>query len=148
MCHPLLAALALVATIGATAVPAASGEAATARYFASIRSNPALLLAFLTEMPKGGDLHNHLSGAVYAESFLAWAAEDGLCLATATLAIVPAACDATAGRPSAAEAIRNTALYNQAIDAMSMRHWDRSLNGHDHFFATFGKFGPSSAATS
>ena len=23
---------------------------------------------------------------------------------------------------------------------MSMRHWDPSLNGHDHFFATFGKF--------
>ena len=36
-------------------------------------------------------------------------------------------------------------LFNQAIDAMSMRHWDPSLNGHDHFFATFGKFGPTSS---
>ena len=53
-------------------------EAVTARRFASIRNNPPLLLAFLREMPKGGDLHNHLSGAVYAESYLRWAAEDKL----------------------------------------------------------------------
>jgi hypothetical protein len=38
-------------------------------------------------------------------------------------------------------------LFNQAIDAMSMRHWDPALNGHDHFFATFAKFGPASAKT-
>ncbi len=25
---------------------------------------------FSQQMPKGGDLHNHLSGAVYAESFI------------------------------------------------------------------------------
>ncbi len=40
-------------------------------------------------MPKGGDLHSHLSGAVYAESFLAWAAGDGACVATATLTLEP-----------------------------------------------------------
>ena len=28
-----------------------------------------LLEAFLREMPKGGDLHNHLSGSIYAESY-------------------------------------------------------------------------------
>src|SRR6185436_16333259 len=59
----LLAACALAAA----PPPAAQGEAATATYFASIRNNPSLLLAFLAEMPKGGDLHNHLSGAIYAE---------------------------------------------------------------------------------
>jgi len=115
----------------------------TARYFASIRNNPSLLLAFLADMPKGGDLHNHLSGAVYAESYLQWAAEDGLCFATATLSIVGGTCDAGAGRPPASSVLRDGALYGQAIDAMSMRHWDPSLNGHDHFFATFGRFGPS-----
>jgi adenosine deaminase len=35
--------------------------------------------AFLHRMPRGGDLHVHLSGAVYAERFIAWAAQDGLC---------------------------------------------------------------------
>jgi len=55
--------------------PATSAsEAATIRRFNAIRHNPALLLPFLREMPKGGDLHNHLSGAIYAESYLRWAA--------------------------------------------------------------------------
>ena len=31
-------------------------------------------------MPKGGDLHMHLSGAVYAETFLKEAASDKLCV--------------------------------------------------------------------
>jgi adenosine deaminase len=129
-----------------TAAPA-SGEAATARYFDSIRTNPSLLLAFLTEMPKGGDLHNHLSGAIYAESYLQWAATDNLCFATATLAIVAGTCDVAAGRPPATTVLQNATLYGQAIDAMSMRNWDRSQNGHDHFFNTFGRFGPVSNKT-
>ena len=144
------AAVAALITIGAVvtlaAAPAANGEAATARYLASIKNNPSLLLAFLTEMPKGGDLHNHLSGAIYAESYLRWAAEDGLCMITATLSIAAGACDAAAGRLPGADVLRNSTLFNQAIDAMSMRYWDRSLNGHDHFFATFGRFGPISAS--
>jgi hypothetical protein len=125
-----------------------SNEAATASYFASIRRQPSLLLAFLTGMPKGGDLHNHLSGAVYAESYLRWAAADGLCLATATMSIVPGPCDASAGRPPVADVVRRSnPLYDRAIDAMSMRHWDPALNGHDHFFATFDKFGVSARKT-
>ena len=43
-------------------------EQRTARYMDSVRTQPPLLLAFLRRMPKGGDLHNHLSGAIYAES--------------------------------------------------------------------------------
>jgi len=122
-------------------------EAATARYFASVRDDPSQLLGFLNEMPKGGDLHNHLSGAIYAESYLRWAAEDDQCLVTATMTIVVGPCDADTGRPPAADVLRNSTLYNQAIDAMSMRNWNRALNGHDHFFAAFGKFGPPSDKT-
>lgn len=135
------AALAL-ASVAATISPAA---ARTARYFDDVRNNPPLLLAFLTAMPKGGDLHNHLSGSIYAESYLRWAAEDNLCVATATMTIVGGACDAQAGRPPARELVQNQALYGQAIDAMSMRHWDPAINGHDHFFAAFAKFGPPSS---
>jgi hypothetical protein len=54
-------AVALLMFVGAAAAPPAEpGEAATATYFASIRDQPSLLLAFLAQMPKGGDLHNHL----------------------------------------------------------------------------------------
>ena len=64
--------------------PAASAQAPseqnTARYFETIRKSPAQLWAFLLKMPKGGDLHNHLSGSIYAESYIQWAAENGLCV--------------------------------------------------------------------
>jgi adenosine deaminase len=149
----LIAAAAVVATLasasGIAQLPAGSGatESAVAARFAALRSNPIRLRAFLREMPKGGDLHNHLSGAVYAERYLAWAADDGQCLAAATMTVVDGPCDAKAGVPPARDVLQNLMLYDQAIDAMSMRHWNAALNGHDHFFAAFAKFGPPSDKT-
>jgi adenosine deaminase len=122
-----------------------AAQAATARRFAAIRNQPLLLEAFLREMPKGGDLHNHLSGSIYAESYIRWAAEDNLCVVTATFALVAGTCDAAAGRPPAATVLQDATLYNATIDAWSMRNWPADRNGHDHFFAAFTKF---NAATS
>ena len=51
-----------------------TAEQKTALFLESIRDQPGLLYAFLKQMPKGGDLHSHLSGAVYAESMICWAA--------------------------------------------------------------------------
>jgi adenosine deaminase len=62
------------------------------RRFVELRKSPLELYAFLYRMPKGGDLHNHLSGAVYAETFLKAAAEEHLCIDTKALAIVAAPC--------------------------------------------------------
>jgi len=125
-------------------------EAATVRRFAAIRNQPLALEAFLREMPKGGDLHNHLSGAIYAEHYLRWAADDRFCLVVTTLTLVQptaqAPCDAAAGRPEAAIVFQNSMLYNQAIDAMSMRNWPAGVNGHDHFFQAFARFGAVSSA--
>ena len=133
-------------TSGAAAPPRpTSVETATARELSVVRRDPLRLRAFLREMPKGGDLHNHLSGAIYAESYLRWAAEDRLCVSTTTMSIV--VCNGTPGEMSAGDVVQNAAIYNQIIDAMSMRHWNAALNGHDHFFATFGKFGPVSTRT-
>jgi hypothetical protein len=141
-------ALVVLVLAGVAAAPAPSGELATARYFASIRNQPSQLLVFLREMPKGGDLHNHLSGAIYAESYLQWSANDGLCLVTETMSLVAPPCtDKGGGRPPASIVFSDSAAYGQAIDAMSMRNWSPALNGHDHFFATFGKFGPASGKT-
>jgi adenosine deaminase len=63
-------------------------EQRAARAFAKSRGNPLELHAFLVRMPKGGDLHNHLDGAVYAESRIRAAAEDHLCVALAGLSFV------------------------------------------------------------
>lgn len=122
-----------------------TSEQKTARYFESIRKSPPRMFAFLKRMPKGGDLHSHLSGAVYAESYIQWAAAKGLCVNQAALAIAQPPCDQASGKPPASAALSNPVLYRQLIDAMSMRYWQYSgQNGHDHFFDTFGKFGGAS----
>ena len=121
---------------------AASPEQKTARYFDSVRNQPLLLHAFLQQMPKGGDLHNHLSGAVYAESFMAYAVQDGLCVDRNALALTSPPCDASNNKPPASAALQDPALYGHLLDAFSMRQFiPGEESGHDHFFATFGKFG-------
>jgi hypothetical protein len=93
-------------------------------------------------MPKGGDLHNHLSGAIYAESFIRWAVQDGLCVDRDTTTLLPPPCDPEKNRPAAAVAYQDAGLYARMLDAYSMRGWlPARESGHDHFFATFGKFG-------
>ncbi len=110
--------------------------------FDAIKATPARLTAFLRAMPKGADLHSHLSGAVYAESYITWATADGLCLVTATHAFAEPPCDAAAGRPLATAALADAAAYNAQIDALSMRDVALSgASGHDQFFATFARFG-------
>jgi hypothetical protein len=132
----------LVVVFGAHLVGAGdANEAATARRLAAIRNQPLALEAFLREMPKGADLHNHLSGSIYAESYLRWAVEDKLCVVLATFTIAAPPCDAAAGKPAASAVVDDAALYNQTIDALSMRNWPATLNGHDHFFQAFGRFG-------
>lgn len=110
--------------------------------FEAVRDDPARLYPFLRAMPKGGDLHSHLSGTVYAEDFLAWAAEDGHCIDVANHTVVAAPCDADAGRPSAAQAVANEDLRNDLIDAFSTRNYKPAVEwGHERFFSTFGRFG-------
>src|SRR5579864_3895960 len=127
--------------------PADSAEQKTARYFESIRAQPLLLHAFLQQMPKGGDLHNHLSGAVYAESFIKFAVQDGLCIDHAALAFTQPPCDPASGKPPASVALQDSVLYSHLLDALSMRQFVAGAeSGHDHFFSTFGKFGPATNA--
>ena len=116
-----------------------------ARGFEMVRHRPPLLRAFLQRMPKGGDLHTHLSGAVYAESYIAWAASDGLCVDPKTLGFVPPPCTAT--RRKASDALTDQAFYDSIIDAQSARNFvPGTKSGHDQFFESFAKFGPVSGS--
>jgi adenosine deaminase len=114
-------------------------EAGTAAYLDAIRGNPRLLRDFFRRMPKGGDLHNHLSGAVTTEYLITLAADDGLCIRTATMTAVPAPCGP--GTRPAADARTDKAFHDALVRAWSMQDFPPGENGHDHFFATFGKFG-------
>jgi len=121
-----------------------SAEQRTARYLDSVRKQPPLMLAFLRDLPKGGDLHNHLAGAIYAEDLVDFAASDGLCVDRPTSHLLAPPCDSCekyTAKPAARCAYGDQALYNQMIDAWSMRNWKPGHeSGHDHFFASFDKF--------
>jgi adenosine deaminase len=135
---PAPSAPALTAEIRPAQAP---GEEGAARFLESIRGDAAELLLFLREMPKGGDLHTHLSGAIYAESYIAWAAEDGVCIALAELALAHGPCDPGAGLPPATEALRDPALHDALVDALSVRNWNPlERSGHSQFFGTFPRF--------
>jgi adenosine deaminase len=120
-------------------------EQRTARYLESVRRQPSLLLAFLREMPKGGDLHIHLSGALYAENLIDYAVDDGLCVDRTTSMLIAPPCDTSCekytSKPAARCAYGDHVLYNSIVDAWSMRNWQPGEeSGHDRFFATFDKF--------
>ena len=95
-------------------------------------------------MPKGGDLHNHLDGAIYAEDLLDFAAIDNFCVDRTTSRLLGAPCDSCehyTPKPAVRCAYDDHILYDQIIDAWSMRNWrPGDESGHDHFFATFDKF--------
>ena len=125
--------------------PGAAARAARA-YAEAQKQGPLALHAFLVQMPKGADLHVHLSGAIYAETWLAEAAEDGMCIDPAALSF-----DRTgkldngscrAGDLPASAVTKDQHLYDELIDAFSMRTFVpvTGESGHDHFFNSFDHF--------
>ncbi|MGA2099880.1 MAG: adenosine deaminase [Candidatus Sulfotelmatobacter sp.] len=145
-----LARCCLIVLILSSLVAAQTAEQKTARYLDSIRRQPSLLVAFLHDMPKGGDLHNHLSGAVYAEDLIDFAASDNFCVDRTTSQLTSPPCDSCEKykpNPAIRCAYGDHILYNQIIDAWSMRNWrPGDESGHDHFFAAFDKFRPAADA--
>ena len=131
---------------------ATSGEQRAMRAFDTARSakaNALALEAFLARMPKGADLHMHLSGAIYAETFLKDAAADKLCANPATLSFAknsggtkntPTCPDGTV---PASTVFKDQKLYDALVDSFSMRSFvpSEGISGHDQFFATFDRFG-------
>jgi hypothetical protein len=129
-------------------------EVVTAARFEELRADHPGMRAFLHRMPKGGDLHTHLSGAVYAERYIAWAVRDGQCLRRSDWAILPRPDGAAADQPCGpdpavvpiADAVSRPGgqmTYDLLLDALSMRWFlptPAIPSGHDQFFGTFGKF--------
>ena len=129
-----------------SAISASSAQARAAHAYASaLKAGPLELRAFLEGFPKGSDLHMHLSGSIYAETFLRDAGEDGLCINAKTLSFAKPPCSdgliparELSGNISAAAQV----LYDQLIDSFSMRGFVPTPGGtgHDQFFATFNRF--------
>ncbi|MES2756388.1 MAG: adenosine deaminase [Pseudomonadota bacterium] len=158
-----LALAGATANAGAKEPQPRGNEAATARYLASLVAgrDPRLaeLTMFFSQMPKGGDLHHHYSGALYAEQYIEFLDKQGYCANKLTYRIETskAVIDAERALPPA----QRTCLSGSEILADDftwrelLQRWS-SKDFHNHganqpppdrqFFQTFGYFGPVSNA--
>jgi adenosine deaminase len=145
---PRFLALALLLIAAASPAPASAGTSSAVkvdRYLQASRGRPLRLLPFMRALPKGADLHTHLSGSVYAESLVSWAAMDGLCIDSLTYTSSFPPC--VAGQVPASNAIFNNDFYNQVVAAWSMKDFTPGIeSSHDHFFATFAKIGAANSS--
>jgi hypothetical protein len=130
---------------------AASSEDQVAQQFEAIRQNPEELRAFFLAMPKGGDIHNHLTGAVYAEDLIDQAAASDLCISLDNYTVSANYCDTNNSVP-AELSYTDSKLYGHIVDSWSMRDSElldeESESQREHFFNTFGNFGGATGNTS
>jgi adenosine deaminase len=127
------------AVAGAAARPVTPVEQRVAAYLRAMQGRPSTLRAFFQALPKGGDLHSQLSGAVSTEFLIKLAQDDGLCVATATMTAVKPPC--AAGTRPASDAVNDKGFHDAIVRAWSMQGLPAAgRSGHDHFFDSFAKF--------
>lgn len=140
-----------------------ANEAATARHYAGLIAGSAPKLAeltmFFTQMPKGGDLHHHYSGSIYAEQYVDFLDKQGLCVNKQTYRIetnkdVIAAERAKPAKErnclSSAEVYADDHTWRELVQRWSNKDFDNhgALQPPPDrlFFQTFSFFGPVSNA--
>lgn len=114
-------------------------ETAAARVFERARASTAALSAFLRAMPKGADLHTHLSGAASTENLIRWGQKDGMCVRLSDASVVLPPC--TQDTVPLSAAFPGSALYQSLVATWSLT--DRTApvrERHQRFFDAFGKF--------
>lgn len=119
-----------------------------AAVFDKALSSPTELRVLLGPMPKGADLHNHMGGSVYAEDFMRWAGDKGLCLDAGKLTFTDPPCKAGQSVKEVSE--RQPYLFARMVDNLSTRGWQHGVgrndvSGHTQFFESFEKFDSASA---
>jgi adenosine deaminase len=147
-CAALLLALSCLPRCAFAQREPTESELRASRELDAIRGDPLALYVLLKRMPKGADLHSHLHSAVFAETLIANAIEDKLCVDKTEHAFAKPkvvgeggqVCDE--GAVPAETVDEDQRLYNGLIDAFSMRGFVPSdgETGHDHFFGAFAKF--------
>lgn len=115
-------------------------------YLDKNRNNEALLTAFFQQMPKGGDLHHHFSGSIYAEPLLERAIAEDFYLNLETMEVSKT--KPAKGNWQTFSSLKTEgklAFYEQQV----MQTWSaKDYNGvsvpsDDLFFDSFDKFFPA-----
>ncbi|MEI6206623.1 MAG: hypothetical protein WCP20_07570 [Desulfuromonadales bacterium] len=162
----LLTMFMLFQTVIAPADDSAVGDLARQRNFNATRhyyeelisgtiNNGAELNLVMTMLPKGGDLHNHYSGAIYSETYLDWLEKLAYCIYSEndpTLQAEKYRIETRANIPESARKICRTAdavRKDNAFYRELLKRWsNKDYNNHYHeqsapdqqFFDTFGYF--------
>lgn len=131
----------------------------TALYNDIVASNDvSKMKLFLTQMPKGGDVHHHYSGTIYAETYLDWVQSKDWRINSCTLRIITnnatsIAKDATQtqdGKQCQALTVEQLLANEERYRTLLTLWSDKDYDNHYHdqpppdsnFFSTFGYFGP------
>lgn len=126
---------------------AATAQTAIDNYFENIRNNSAQLTAFFSQMPKGGDLHNHYSGSVYAETYINYVIQEDYVINTQTLEVqqvIPAGGDRSVWQhfSALAKSGQLSAYKQKLIQKWSVKDYNGvSYPSDKQFFETFAGFG-------
>lgn len=121
-------------------------------YFNKIRNNTAELTAFFSQMPKGGDLHHHFSGSIYAEPMLQYAIKNDFWLNTETMAVAKTKPQNAGNEWKRFSEIKALGQLEQFKDKVLEKWSVKNYNHVDYpsyrlFFESFDKFWASAAET-
>lgn len=139
--------LVLSALLFATASSAMAQDAdlqKTSAYYDKLKASNdvAKLTWFFAQMPKGGDLHHHYSGAVYLETYLDWCKAQGKFIDSFTYRIIKA----TDTNCISVDALRKNAVHYRNLMSLwstadFFNHGALQVPPDQAFFNTFGYFG-------
>ena len=126
-------ALAILIWLASLRIASADERAAEIVYDALRMNNG--LEAFLRAFPKGGDLHNNMSGGITPQQWIEIAIRRDFCVDERLPILVQnLAPTCTAGMEPAATLQNGGPGYNKFVEAMSMRDSGGRSKGHDYFF--------------
>jgi len=123
-------------------------------FFNSQQANLAQLTLFMKKMPKGGDLHHHYAGSIYAETYLRWVKEKNWRIDSCDFTIIQTPQAEAQAPPAKAncqaltidQLMGDELLYRQLILAWSTfdfkTHYHEQVPPDLDFFRTFDYFSP------
>ncbi len=108
-------------------------------------NNEALLHLFFTKMPKGGDIHHHYDGSIYAETYLEWVDKKGWKIDKCTLRIIKEEKNKTCDLLSVSQLMKDNTLYRKLLTLWSDKDYYNYTHNQpppdSNFFNTFAFFG-------